>query len=334
MKKQKIAARVLGLTGFRSLLSWMTRWTGVLTLNYHRIGESTGSPFAGHLWSATTRDFEAQIEWLKSRFTVISPDMLAAAIASRKGQYVLITFDDGYRDNYTNAFPILKRHKLPATFFVTTGFIDNSQLTWWDEIAWMVMTSHQKAIELPGWLPSNVVFDKPNRERAIRTLSKAYYAMPAAKNSSFLSAIGNATGTGRYCLPVDNEMWMTWDMIREMRAAGMFIGGHTVNHPVLGNIPHEEQRKEIETCGRRLEEELGEPMRLFSYPYGLAGDFGPETKECLRAAGVRFAFSYYGGYNRFSEWDDYDIRRTGVERFMTVDVFKSIVDLPRLFGTA
>src|SRR5262245_45583277 len=132
--KRQLAARILGATGLRYVLSRVARWSGVLGLNYHRIGEAGRSVYDRGLWSATADDFDAQVGWLKSHFDIIRPDDLPAALAARRGRHVLITFDDGYRDNYADAFPVLKRHGVPATFFITTGFIDDARLSWWDEI--------------------------------------------------------------------------------------------------------------------------------------------------------------------------------------------------------
>ena len=186
--------------------------------------------------------------WLKAHFDVAALDDLPDILARRAGRCVLITFDDGYRDNYTAAFPILRRHRVSATFFVTTGFIDEPRLPWWDEIAWAVRTSRHTSVELPGWLPSPAVFDEPDREGAVRTLLRAYKAMPTASTGDYLRAIREATGTAQCDPRTADDLWMTWDMLREMRAAGMAIGGHTVNHPILSRMPRENQREEIAGC--------------------------------------------------------------------------------------
>jgi peptidoglycan/xylan/chitin deacetylase (PgdA/CDA1 family) len=330
--KRALAARVLAATGLRPLLSRVAGWSGVLGLNYHRIGAAGDTLYDRGLWSATAEAFDAQVGWLKTYARVIAPDDLPAALARRSGRYVLITFDDGYRDNYTEALPVLKRHGVPATFFVTTGFIDRPRLPWWDEIAWMVRTSRKAAVELPAWLPAPVAFDEPDRERAVRALLRAYKGMPAESTGGYLDAVGTATGTGRHGDAGTADLWMTWDMIRELRAAGMAVGGHTVDHPVLARLPREGQQAEIAGCGRRLAEELGEPMRYFSYPVGGPAAFDRDTRDCLREAGVRVAFSYYGGYRTFDDWDDYDIRRVAVESYTTLNWFKALVSLPRLFA--
>ena len=121
-------------------------------------------------------------------------------------------------------------------------------------------------------------------------------------------------------------------MVREMRRTGMCIGGHTVNHPMLARMSPEQQRQEIAGCGERLREELGEPMLAFSYPVGGLGSFDARTRGCLERAGVRHAFSYYGGFRQFDNWDDYDIRRIAVESYICADWFRALVTLPQWFS--
>jgi peptidoglycan/xylan/chitin deacetylase (PgdA/CDA1 family) len=127
-------------------------------------------------------------------------------------------------------------------------------------------------------------------------------------------------------------MWMTWDMLREMKAGGMWLGGHTVNHPVLARLDRDRQAQEISGCAKRLREELGEPMRWFSYPVGGPDAFNDDTRECLRDAGVETAFSYYGGYRRFDDWDRYDVRRVAVDADVADTRFRAMLALPQAFA--
>ena len=114
----------------------------------------------------------------------------------------------------------------------------------------------------------------------------------------------------------------------------MDIGGHTVNHAILSGLGANQQWEEISGCGRRLTEELGEPMRFFSYPNGRPRDFNEDTRVCLQKAGVRYAFSYYGGVRSPDDWDDYDIRRIAVESYVSQEYFRCILTLPQAFGHA
>jgi peptidoglycan/xylan/chitin deacetylase (PgdA/CDA1 family) len=331
--KEAIATRLLHQTGLLFLLERAIRWSGVLVLNYHRVGNGKQSPFDRRLWSADAEAFTDQIRFCRSQLEVITPDDLPKVLAHGSGRYALITFDDGYRDNYEIAFPILKAEGVPATFFITTGFVDAPKLPWWDEIAWMVRTSRQDRVELSRWIPAPISFDEPEREEAVRTLLRVYKAMPAESTGDYLDAVAEATRSGRCEEPeVGRSLWMDWEMLREMRAAGMTVAGHTVTHPVLARTSIKRQREEILGCGARLAKELGEPMKYFSYPIGKPGSFDSVTQDCLREAGVRFAFSYYGGFRRFGEWNNYDVPRVAVETCLTAEWFRSIVAVPQLFA--
>ncbi|MEP6898411.1 MAG: polysaccharide deacetylase family protein [Rhodanobacter sp.] len=330
--KKSVASRLLCRTGLRSLLHQVMPWSGVLALNYHRIGEGRTSNVDRGLWSADADAFAEQLRFCKTQLEIISPADLPQVLAEKRGRYGMVTFDDGYRDNYEVAFPILKSEGVVATFFVASGYIDSPTLPWWDEISWMVRTSQRGGLELAPWFEQPLPFDEPEREGAVRRLLRKYKAMPAEQTARYLDAIGVAAGTGRCTADVSSSLWMNWDMLREMKAAGMTIGGHTVTHPVLSRMSPENQRHEILECARRLAQEMGEPMRYFSYPVGNPTAFDQVTRDCLREAEVSYAFSYYGGYRRFDDWDDYDVRRVAVETELNTDWFRSIITLPQLFG--
>lgn len=332
--KKAIAARWLSRSGVLPLLAKMLPWSGVFVLNYHRIGDGHASLFDQGLWSADADAFAEQIRFLKSELDIISPADLPSVLGKRRGRYGMLTFDDGYRDNHDIAFPILKSERVPATFFVATGFIDNPVVPWWDEIAWMVRSSTCDSIAIPEWLNGSptLAFDSPDRELGVRTLLRAYKAMPGDRTNAFLEAIARATGSGRCDVDSGRRMWMSWDMLRSMQTAGMTIGGHTVNHPILARASADAQRAEIFGCGERLANELGYPMRYFSYPVGGLNAFDEVTRSILHEAGVLYAFSYYGGFRRFDAWDDYDLRRVAVEPYVTPEWFRSIVSVPTLFA--
>jgi peptidoglycan/xylan/chitin deacetylase (PgdA/CDA1 family) len=295
------------------------------------VGEPGGSPFDHGLWSTGVEAFDEQVRFCKSHLDMITPDELPRAVAGRRGRYGLITFDDGYRDNHDVAFPILKAQGVPATFFVATGFMDTPRVPWWDELAWMVRTSQRDGLELADWLPARLDYAS-GRDDAVEALLRVYKATPTESTDRYLDAVAKATGSGRCGVELGQDLWMTWDNLREMRAARMTIGGHTVTHPVFTQTSSERRRQEILGCGRRLAEMLGEPMRYFSYPIGDARAIDAVTRDCLREAEVQYAFSYYGGFRRWADWDDYDIRRVGVETHLTPEWFRSIVSLPQYFA--
>jgi len=328
----RFAVRALARTGLGRIIGAMAPWSGVLGLNYHRVGEANGSLFDHGLWSASAEAFDRQVRFLKQHTDIVGPGDLPRVRRKGRGRFVILTFDDGYRDNYDLAFPILRSHGVPATFFLTTGFLDRRELAWWDEIAWMVRSSQKPGIDAGRWFTSPVAFDEPAREAAVRIVLRTYKNLPGDETTAYLDDLGVATGSGRWRSPADSATWMTWDMAREMRAAGMVIGGHTVNHPVLAHLSPEQQWVEIDGCRRRLLEELGEPMLYFSYPVGSRQAFDGDTRHLLMRAGVQCAFSYYGGLQRLDHVDDFDLPRIPIESFMDRDWFQAVVTLPMVFG--
>lgn len=317
MLKREMAANALHASGLGRLLRKVMPWNGLLVLNYHRVGDNTGSRFNQDLWSATEEDFDAQIRFFKTNFDVIGQADLTKALGRRRGRHVQITFDDGYRDNYEVAYPILKSNGVSATFFISTGLLDHPRVPWWDEIAWIVRGS---AAPFGGKAP---------KDRLVQTLCSLYRSLPADKTDAFLDFLGASAGTGRCDAAEAKDLWMTWDMVREMRDGGMAFGGHTVSHCELSRLPKAEQARELRECKQRFEEELREPMTTFSYPYGEAHAFNADTFACLRELNVKFAYSYYGGYQDFRNWEPFNINRFAMERHVSPALWTLLGTAPR-----
>jgi peptidoglycan/xylan/chitin deacetylase (PgdA/CDA1 family) len=304
VNKRELAAQMLHVSGASWLIRKVGTWNGLVVMNYHRIGDASSDTLNPDLWSATQEDLDAQIKFFKRHCDVIGEDDVADVVKRDKGRYLQLTFDDGYRDMHDGAFPVLKANGVTATFFLATGFLDQARLPWWDEIAWMVRNA------APGF------GRRTPRETIIDTLVNIYRTLPLGKGPAYLDMLGEATGVGRAGPEVSANLWVTWDMVRAMRDRGMSFGGHTVTHCELARLSRAEQEREIAGCKQRIEQELGCRMRTFSYPYGEAHVFNEDTRACLDAAGVEWAYSYYGGYQNGGPVDRFDLKRFAIERDM------------------
>ena len=330
VSKRELLAQALDRSGLNRLVARASG--GLLVLNYHRVGRPEGSSFDHGLWSATEEGFDLQVRYLSRDFDLVGLNDLEHVTRSTNGRHVMITFDDGYRDNYEAAFPILKSHGATATFFLATGFLDRPRVAWWDDIAWMVRSSSRTGIAANVWTIRPVEFDEPTRAAAVRTLLDTYKMLQGRETERFLSFLAEATGSGRCPEQIAADTWMTWSMVQEMRKAGMSFGGHTVNHPVLTSLTPEEQDREIEGCTARLRAELGEAPMAFSYPVGGPGAFDEITRALLERRGYQWAFSYYGGYCRPGRVDRYDVPRVPVEMDVSPSAFRALVSLPQVFA--
>jgi peptidoglycan/xylan/chitin deacetylase (PgdA/CDA1 family) len=277
----------------------------VLALAYHRIGEPGSTPLDRALFSASREEFERQVSHLARDCELVGLDDVPAALRSPRGRHVLVTFDDGYRDNYELAFPVLRAAGVPAAFFVATGFLDRPRLSWWDELAWMGAGAAEVA---------------------------AYKRLPADEAEAFLDRVAKRTGHGRAGAAEADGVWMTWAHAREMRDAGMDFGGHTVDHPVLTSLPAERQEQEIRGCAERLASELGITMRAFSYPVGSPDAFDATTSALVRAAGCEAAFALGGGFARPGSTDPLAIPRMTVGPWLSTDGLRAATALPQLFA--
>lgn len=328
--KMAMAANALRWSGGGALLRSAPVWQGILVLNYHRIGEAEASPYDRDVFSARQEALSDQVAFLKRTFDVISPADIPAARRKGRGRYVMLTFDDGYRDNYELAFPVLRAHGVPATFFICTGYIDRPHIGWWDEIAWMIRRTERRSIPAGAWFDADIPLTDENRAEVIRTALRRYKDLPGEETGAYLDFLRAVTDVPP---PGDgSDLWMTWGMIREMHHAGMTIGAHTVRHQLLGRLPAADQETEIAESRDRILAEVGVAPRSFAYPVGSRTAFTNTTKVLLQKHGFDCAFSFYGGYQRFDSFDPYDIRRTHVGYTTTQPIFEAMTTLPGTFA--
>ena len=330
--KRGLLAKALDVTGCGRVLRATSPWNGVLILNYHRVGNRHNSLLDRNLWSATDEEFDSQIKMISKNFQVVGLDDLDLVLRSGSGRFVMVTFDDGYLDNYTNAYPILKKYGVPATFFITTGFLDIPKVPWWDEIAWIIRSSHHNRLPANPWTAAPLIFDEPDREGAISRLLGIYKGLPGSATEDYLEFLAEELETGRCPIQIAKELWMTWDMIREMKQNRMTFGGHTVTHPILANLTADQQDEEIGGCHARLIEELGEPIEAFSYPVGGPTSYNHDTRMALIRHGFKWCFTYAGGYCHYDLDDRLAVPRTAIETDIDLSMFRAVVTLPQVFA--
>jgi peptidoglycan/xylan/chitin deacetylase (PgdA/CDA1 family) len=238
----------------------------------------------------STTTFEQQVKLLRLLFRIVP---LAEAAESNDPDLCAITFDDGWEDNHAHALPILRRVELPATLFVTTGFIGTSRLFWPERLAYL-LADPARANLRPGAFDG---LDPLVEEGLTRAAGASDEALPAALDAlierakvlseedreQMLDLVGQQVGRDPSLLP---PRLLTWGQVGEMHTAGIEIGAHGVTHAILTRIEPTRALAEIRDSRVQIEQALGRPAESFAYPNG---DATPELARAVAAAGYRRA---------------------------------------------
>lgn len=272
-------------------------------LCYHRV---LPTPDPLRPFDVERESFAWQMRLLAEHFDVLP--LSEAVVRLREGtlpaRAASITFDDGYADNAQVALPILLRNNLPATFFIATGFLNGGRM-WNDSVIEAARLTKQGNWDLDKiGLGRIAVSSIEDRRLAIaRILGHLKYLEPMDRQAK-ISEIESIVSVA---LPTD--LMMRFEDVRKLASSGMEIGGHTVSHPILINLPSGEAEKEIAEGRENLQEISGAPVKMFAYPNGKKGeDYADEHVGMVRKLGFVGAASTSPGVSRRGD-SGYELRR-------------------------
>jgi len=270
----------------------------LLVLTYHKVLPDTyRDRFAerkGTILYAS--EFERQIAHLARHYHLLAGDDFRTCLADRRhfpSRSALITFDDGYENNYLDAFPVLRRAGVPALFFLTTDFVGHAgSLLWFDRLDAVLGVLGADGFAV--WAERRRV----PRDRATPAALRAWIkTMARDERERLLAELEEAAGAsarGRVDARVAGPL--TWDQVREMAAHGMTFGSHTASHQILASTGADEVRNELVISRREIETHLDRPCWSFSYPNGEQSDFRAADQDAVRGAGYECAFSQVRGF--------------------------------------
>jgi len=255
--------------------------------------------------------FDRIVRFLASNFTLLrATDALQAlARGSLPPAAACITFDDGYADNATVAAPILQRHGVPATFFVSTGYIDGGRM-WNDTVIEAVRAAPDGDMDWSEFgVPRAILGTPASRVAAYGAALRALKHRDPAQRRAVTEEIAHRSG-----LPARSALMMSRTQVRQLHDADMEIGGHTVTHPILARLDDAAAADEIGAGREELAHWIGTRPQAFAYPNGVPGqDFGERDVNLVRAAGFSGAFTTARGtapvgadpfrIPRFTPWD-------------------------------
>lgn len=318
VSKRDLLAQMCFGTGLLWLLEHAKKRRALIVLNYHRVGNCSETPFDRRTFSASAEAFEEQVSYLKRHFHICTID---EAVSMVKGDLpfrssLLITFDDGYVDQYKVAFPILHSHGVQATFFLPTGFVGTDGISWWDSIAYSISHSRKTLIRLTYPKAMDVDVSRDGLERAILRVLHLYRELARTDCERFLEDLQEACQVTTE--PSSAPLFINWHEVREMYRGGMAFGSHSHTHEILSRLDADGQAYELSRSRLILERELGARVNVLAYPIGLPSSFNQYTLEALRNNAYDVAFSFYGGFNLPASTQRFDIRRVAVDNPVSV----------------
>jgi peptidoglycan/xylan/chitin deacetylase (PgdA/CDA1 family) len=281
-----------------------------LVLMYHRITSLAIDPWQ---LAVTADHFDQHLEVLKKIGPVISTCSLVEQLRTKKlkDHSIVITFDDGYFDNYENAFPLLKKHGLPATFFITTSQLGKKTEFWWDALESIIIHTpslpghisiSMHGITIDYALQDEVVLtdatkkalenwralenQNSKRSRLYELLWQQMRPLSSVQQEDILAYLQNWAGH----VPERKENYaMSEASLKEMASHPLItVGGHTETHPDLACHKKDYQEYEVTENKKRLSNITGIPPECFAYPYGR---YNQESTAAVKASGYKAAFT-------------------------------------------
>lgn len=271
----------------------------LLVLGYHRVLPHIAfNPFSTLM---SVRTFVRQIEAIARRYSVC---LLSEVMTRGRGgpgdgkACVVLTFDDGYWDNYEIVFPLLKQRGIPATFFVSTDYIGTRRPLWdWEVMNLVTQSRDLRRVKIGDLM----VEQRPVESRDGFARRIFGYLKSASRDvqAHVLDDLRRRAGDGS--AGAASDRCMTWEELRTMRQAGMEIGSHAVSHRSLAPLSSDEAIEEIRQSKARIEQELGDRCLHFAFPFGSRGDYDDALIAAVREAGYATCVLNIHGYHHLDE---------------------------------
>jgi peptidoglycan/xylan/chitin deacetylase (PgdA/CDA1 family) len=277
----------------------------VQILVYHRVNDDGDALFP----AVPTVQFARQMEYVSEHCSPCSLEEAVERLARNDlpDNAVAVTFDDGYRDNYVHAFPILQRYGIPATIFLASGAIGSGKMIWHDRVFRAFRKTQVAALD--GF--SGIEDRLPVRTREERRFAQArvLQLLWQLADEERLDRIERLEE--RLAIKDEKEsvgLMLDWDEILTMAQGGLSFGSHTISHPILSNLPTRRLREEIEESKKVIEGKIHRPVTGFAYPVGRKQDFDDGVKAIVREAGYQYAVTTIFGVNEAGQ-DPFELRR-------------------------
>lgn len=338
MGKRELLARALALARIPELHFGLNDMSDRFTvLAYHRVcdlGNENDFPYDPELVSATPEDFSWQMDFVRRHFEIITFERLIESLDRRvplPRRALIVTFDDGHRDNYEHAFPVLRRLGLSATIFLSTGYIGGQSTFWFDRVAHLFYRAPRGTLAIPDIAFAADLQDVKSRRAAAQRMQHILERVRNGERLEILRQLELLVPLAP-CDDTGISGALSWAQVREMSEAGIEIGSHAVTHPVLTALDDDALDRELRESRRTIEQNTGKACDVIAYPVGGPRAFDERVTAAARHSGYKLGVSYTSGTNLIRGIEPFAIRRMHVERYTSRAYFECMLAMPAIFG--
>ena len=319
----------------RSLRGLHDRSNPTLTiLAYHRVMPTDALdcyPYDQELISATPRQFDSQMRHLREHLNPVPLKDVIAHIEQGTPlptNPVAVTFDDGFADTYRYAFPILRRYRIPATIFVSTGYVETGEPFWFELVSYLIYRVAPHSLEPQNGVQLPTGNSWAERTASLRRLHGLLKDLPNSERLKILDVWMHRYSTELAHGAAHHGRPISWDQIAEMAASGIAFGSHTVSHPNLTQVTDEDLKRELTESKTILESKLQQPIDTIAYPIGTPSAFNARVLTAAQEHHFKLGLTYVTGANLIPIANPLELRRHGVGLSMTPAYFKALMTLP------
>ncbi len=316
LKFASVCSKAADVCGVYTLIREINK-DKVTILMYHGITAYADSILNFDYKHVEREKFEEQLQYLKKHYSLIA---LEEFIKWKEGKKkllknpLMLTFDDGYANCYTQLFLLLKKYNAPAVIFLPTTYISKKGIAWYDVVAYCIAATKKSTISITN--KTYPLVSDEQKKAAIVAIKEKCYNCPEERERILKEVVKETEVKPEDCA-TDDMGFMSWEQCQEMQKAGIVFGSHSMTHPIMIELSKEEINKEVLESKKSIEKKLKMQCYAFAYPFG---KYNNEVEVQLQKAGYLLGFTVEYGKNT-KQTPDMRIKRIAVNNLYELPLF-------------
>lgn len=340
MGKKDLLASILIKTGAIHILHKLRQSIKkeLPVLAYHRIldiSDINDYHYDSEVIDATIDGFEKQMKFISKHYNPISIQDLYNYTNTNNPlpkNPILITFDDGFNDNYYNAFPILKKYNIPATLFIATNHIGTDQPFWFERLSHLILTTPKTELSIDELNFHKNITNNINERRQI--YNDCVELLKYKNKTTCIRIIDKLEQEHSITISNDDKKMscpLTWKQCQEMAESVITFGSHGASHTIFTQLEDNELHTELAKSKKIIEDKIKCPVIALSFPNGQTNDFNTSIVNTIYQHGYKLIFSYLHGINTYQDIGKKTLNRIHPPQTDNLRKFQLYLTLPEIF---